>query len=56
MPDCRHTGLSVPECSCRSCLEAQLALHQPELLARSAQAAPAQEAAPALAPRDERAA
>ena len=36
MPNCRHTGLSVPECSCRPCLEAQLAQHQPSLLAPTA--------------------
>jgi hypothetical protein len=34
MSECRNTGLSVPECSCRPCLEAQLAEHQPALLTR----------------------
>lgn len=30
---CEQTGLSVPECSCRACLEAMLAHFSPELLA-----------------------
>jgi len=30
---CSHTGITVPECSCRSCLEALIAEHMPSLLA-----------------------
>jgi hypothetical protein len=33
MTDCPHTGVSRPECSCRACLQAQIELHQPSLLA-----------------------
>jgi hypothetical protein len=29
---CANTGLSVPECSCRHCLEAMLMSFRPELL------------------------
>jgi len=29
---CSNTGISVPECSCRACLEAQLERHMPSLL------------------------
>ena len=32
-PSCPETGLSVPECSCRSCLEAMLRQFRPTLLA-----------------------
>ena len=31
-PTCPETGLSVPECSCRRCLEAMLREVQPTLL------------------------
>ncbi|MGH2956558.1 MAG: hypothetical protein ACRDL6_06145 [Solirubrobacterales bacterium] len=33
MTVCSHTGLSVPECSCRACLQAQIERHMPSLLA-----------------------
>jgi phosphoribosyl 1,2-cyclic phosphodiesterase len=29
MTVCSHTGISVPECSCRACLEAQIERHMP---------------------------
>jgi hypothetical protein len=32
MTVCSHTGISVPECSCRVCLQAQLERHMPSLL------------------------
>jgi hypothetical protein len=32
MTVCSHTGLSVPECSCRACLQAQIERHKPSLL------------------------
>jgi hypothetical protein len=32
MTVCSHTGISVPECSCRACLEAQIERHMPSLL------------------------
>ena len=34
MRACPNTGISVPECSCRVCLTAQLQRHMPSLLAR----------------------
>jgi hypothetical protein len=36
MTVCSHTGISVPECSCRACLEAQLERHMPSLLGGAA--------------------
>jgi hypothetical protein len=30
---CSHTGVSVPECSCRACLQAQIERHMPSVLA-----------------------
>jgi hypothetical protein len=32
MTVCNHTGISVPECSCRACLVAQIERHMPSLL------------------------
>jgi hypothetical protein len=32
MTVCSNTGISVPECSCRSCLQAQIERHMPSLL------------------------
>jgi hypothetical protein len=32
MTVCTNTGISVPECSCRACLEAQIERHMPSLL------------------------
>jgi hypothetical protein len=29
---CPHTGVSVPECSCRACLQAQIERHMPSVL------------------------
>jgi hypothetical protein len=31
MTVCSHTGISVPECSCRACLQAQIERHMPSL-------------------------
>ena len=28
---CSHTGVSVPECSCRACLQAQIERHMPSV-------------------------
>jgi hypothetical protein len=33
MSVCPHTGLTQPECSCRTCLQAQIERHMPSLLA-----------------------
>jgi hypothetical protein len=32
MTVCTNTGISVPECSCRACLVAQIERHMPSLL------------------------
>ena len=29
MSICPHTGLTIPECSCSACLEAQMRRHRP---------------------------
>jgi hypothetical protein len=29
MSNCPHTGLTIPECSCSVCLEAQMRRHRP---------------------------
>jgi hypothetical protein len=29
MANCPHTGLTIPECSCSVCLEAQMRRHRP---------------------------
>ena len=36
MNACQHTGISVPECSCRECLQALTQRHAPSLLAHEA--------------------
>ncbi len=36
MTVCSHTGLSVPECSCRACVQAQIERHMPSLLETAA--------------------
>jgi hypothetical protein len=33
MTVCNHTGVAIPECSCRACLESQIEQHMPTLLA-----------------------
>ncbi len=33
---CSHTGVSVPECSCRACLQAQIERHKQSLLTATA--------------------
>jgi hypothetical protein len=35
MTDCPHTGLSVPECSCRACIQAQIERYRPSLLSNA---------------------
>jgi hypothetical protein len=40
MTVCSHTGIAVPECSCRVCLQAQLERHMPSLLAEAGVATP----------------
>lgn len=35
MTNCTNTGIAVPECSCRACLQAQIERHMPSLLAGS---------------------
>jgi hypothetical protein len=37
---CAHTGLSIPECSCRACLIALVEAHAPRPAASPAQAPP----------------
>jgi hypothetical protein len=32
MTVCSNSGISVPECSCRACVEAQIERHMPSLL------------------------
>jgi phosphoribosyl 1,2-cyclic phosphodiesterase len=32
MTVCSNTGITVPECSCRSCLQGQIERHMPSLL------------------------
>jgi hypothetical protein len=32
MTVCSHTGITVPECSCQACLQAQIERHAPTLL------------------------
>jgi hypothetical protein len=32
MTVCSHTGVSIPECSCRACVQAQIERHMPSLL------------------------
>jgi hypothetical protein len=32
MTVCSHTGITVPECSCQACLQAQIERHMPSLL------------------------
>jgi hypothetical protein len=38
MTVCSHTGISLPECSCRACLQAQIERHIPLLDATQADA------------------
>jgi phosphoribosyl 1,2-cyclic phosphodiesterase len=40
MTVCSNTGISVPECSCRACLQAQIERHMPSLLHVDAATAP----------------
>jgi hypothetical protein len=46
MTVCSNTGITVPECSCRSCVQAQIERHMPSLLdAGAASTAPTVELA-----------
>ncbi len=45
MTVCSNTGISVPECSCRACLVAQIERHMPSLLNVETSAAPTAEMA-----------
>ena len=36
MTVCNHTGIAIPECSCRACLEAQIEQYMPSLLGGAA--------------------
>jgi hypothetical protein len=36
MTVCARTGITVPECSCQSCIEAQLRAHYPQALSPAA--------------------
>lgn len=36
MTVCNHTGIAIPECSCRACLEAQIERHMPSVLGGAA--------------------
>ncbi len=43
MTVCSNTGISVPECSCRACLVAQIERHMPSLLNVEAATSPTME-------------
>ena len=48
MTVCSNTGISVPECSCRACIVAQIERHMPSLLeVETTSAAPTMEMAAA---------
>ena len=48
MTVCSNTGISVPECSCRSCLTAQIERHMPSLLDADVTTTPATMEMPAV--------
>jgi hypothetical protein len=48
MTVCSHTGISVPECSCRACLVAQIERHMPSLLDADVATGPATLEMPAI--------
>jgi hypothetical protein len=48
MTVCSNTGISVPECSCRSCLTAQIERHMPSLLEVEVMTTPATVEMPAI--------
>jgi hypothetical protein len=48
MTVCSNTGISVPECSCRACLVAQIECHMPSLLNVEAATTPATLEMPAV--------
>jgi hypothetical protein len=48
MTVCNHTGISVPECSCRACLVAQIERHMPSLLDADVTTAPGTMEMPAI--------
>ena len=45
MTVCSHTGIAVPECSCRACVQAQIERHMPSLLHTGTSTAPTVEIA-----------
>jgi hypothetical protein len=45
MTVCSHTGIAVPECSCRACVQAQIERHMPSLLDTATSTAPTVEMA-----------
>ena len=45
MTVCSHTGIAVPECSCRACVQAQIERHMPSLLDAGTSTAPTVEMA-----------
>ena len=49
MTVCSTTGISVPECSCRSCLTAQIERHMPSLLNADVATTPPTAEMPAVA-------
>ncbi len=49
MTVCSNTGITVPECSCRSCLTAQIERHSPSLLEPGTAITPATIEMPAIA-------
>jgi hypothetical protein len=49
MTVCSTTGISVPECSCRACLVAQIERHMPSLLNVDAATTPPTVEMPAVA-------
>jgi hypothetical protein len=48
MTVCSSTGISVPECSCRACLVAQIERHMPSLLNAEISVTPATVEMPAI--------
>jgi hypothetical protein len=48
MTVCTNTGISVPECSCRTCLTSQIERHMPSLLNADVITTPATVEMPAI--------
>ena len=49
MTVCSNTGITVPECSCRACTQAQIERHMPSLLEIAAEATAPTAEMPAVA-------